>query len=141
MVCAHLCVAVSVSLLRQSTAESLVLKNLQCSHLCLLFPCFSSPPLFSFSGHHSMNHAHCTRFKVATSELYTPRRAEAEECSLLPRQQHKEPVRTRQLAGSQLAESHQYWSKGLSNEHHSAPVVRGCEQKGWKGENIIEGER
>lgn len=40
--------------------------------------------------------------KAAASELYPPRTTE--ECSLLARQQHKEPVRTSQQAGSQLAE-------------------------------------
>ena len=42
--------------------------------------------------------------KAAASELYPPRTAE--ECSLLPRQQHKETVRTSQLTDSQLAEGH-----------------------------------
>ncbi len=79
-------------------------------------------------------------YEAAVSELYPPRMAE--ECSLLPRQKHKEPVRAGQTSWFTACNGphfEQNWPKGLNNEHHSTPMSRECEQRSWKGQSFIEG--
>lgn len=111
-VCACVCVfaslwqSVTPSVWR--TAESLLLsQKLTLLQSLVPIPIFPSlpPSLFSFRWpSFSEPCLFLPDCKAAASELYPPRTAE--ECSLLSRQQHKETVRTSQLAGSQLAESH-----------------------------------